>query len=269
MSISPKPAHLGSDRAAAFQQPSVAAAYRNRPPYPAETFTILANLISDAPRNVLDVGCGTGDIARHMVGLVEQVDGVDFSAKMIEVGKGLPGSDNPRLHWIVSRVEDAPLQPPYALITAGESLHWMDWDAVLPRFATAITPHGYLAIVARDPLTTLWSDELNRIIPRYSTNHDYYAVDLIAELTQRGLFEKCGEAHTSPEPFSQPLDSYIESFHSMSSFAREKMTNEAADEFDAEVHEAVSPFLKDGIVELQIVGSVVWGKPMAGLRDED
>ncbi len=261
-----KPAHLSEERAAAFQQPSVAAAYPSRPPYPAETFTILASLITDAPRNVLDVGCGTGDIARHLVGLVERVDAVDFSAKMIEVGKSLLGGDNPSLRWLVSRAEDALLHPPYALITAGESLHWLDWDVALPRFAEVITPHGYLAIVSRDPLPTPWSEELGRIIPRYSTNPDYYALDLVAELTHRGLFEKRGEAITSPVPFSQPLESYIQSFHSMSSFAREKMTTEAAAEFDAAVQQAVSPFIRDGMVELQIVGSVVWGRPLSGTK---
>jgi ubiquinone/menaquinone biosynthesis C-methylase UbiE len=244
--MTPKPACLGSDRAAAFQHPSVAAAYPNRPPYPDETFTILAGLISDEPRAVLDVGCGTGDIARQLVNIVARVDAVDFSARMAEVGKRLPNGDDACLNWIISRVEDAPLNPPYALITAGESLHWLDWDVVLPRFARAITTHGYLATVKRNPLLTPWGDELSRIIPRYSTNPDYRPVDLIAELTSRGLFEQRGEARTAPLPFSQPLESYIEGFHSMSSFAREKMTPSAAAAFDAEVRQAVSPFVEDG-----------------------
>ncbi len=261
----PKPIHLSEARAAAFQQPSVAAAYPSRPPYPTETFTILASLISDEPRKVLDVGYGTGDLARNLVGLVDRVDAVDFSASMVEVGRRLPGGDNSRLSWLVCRVEDAPLQPPYALITAGESLHWLDWEVVLPRFAGALTPHGDLAIVARDPLPTPWHDELSRIIPRYSTNPDYQPVDLVAELTRRDLFEKVGEARTAPVAFSQPLDRYIEGFHSMSSFAREKMTQEAAAAFDVEVRAAVSPYVKDGIVELQIVGSVVWGRPNSKL----
>jgi hypothetical protein len=30
------------------------------------------------------------------------------------------------------------LQPPYALVTAGAGLHWMDWNIVMLRFADLI-----------------------------------------------------------------------------------------------------------------------------------
>ena len=46
-------------------------------------------------------------------------------------------------------METAPLDPPYALVTAGESLHWMAWEVVLPRFAAALVPGGLLAIADR------------------------------------------------------------------------------------------------------------------------
>jgi 2-polyprenyl-3-methyl-5-hydroxy-6-metoxy-1,4-benzoquinol methylase len=113
--------------ARAFQDRSVAAAYRLRPPYPPETFEVLAGLLADGPRVALDVGCGDGAIARPLAPLVDRVDAVDASAAMIEAGKGLPGGGHPRLRWIIGRAEDAPLRPPYALVTAGSSLHWMDW----------------------------------------------------------------------------------------------------------------------------------------------
>src|SRR5439155_17899141 len=103
-------------------------AYRSRPPYPDELFEILAGLISDEPRVVLDAGCGTGEIARPLLGRVDRVDAVDFSPAMIERGRRSPGGDHPNLRWIVGRAEDVPLAPPYALITAGASLHWMDWE---------------------------------------------------------------------------------------------------------------------------------------------
>ncbi len=54
-------------------------AYRYRPPYPAEVFDILAGLVHGESRRVLDVGCGTGYIARNFVERVERLDAVDFS----------------------------------------------------------------------------------------------------------------------------------------------------------------------------------------------
>jgi len=125
-----KPAQYAPEVAETFQDPSVVDAYQHRPPYPDETFDILANLIHSTPRRVLDVGCGRGEIARPLAALVEQVDAVDASLAMIEQGKQQPNGNHPHLRWIHSKVEDAELEPPYALITAGASLHWFDWDIV-------------------------------------------------------------------------------------------------------------------------------------------
>jgi trans-aconitate methyltransferase len=123
----PKPKHLGPEYSAQFQDRSVVTAYPNRPPYPAEVFALLASLITDAPRAVLDVGCGDGAIARHLVERVDRLDALDFSEAMIAQGRWLPNGDHPKLYWIAGRAEDALLRSPYALITAGASLHWMDW----------------------------------------------------------------------------------------------------------------------------------------------
>ena len=41
-------------------------------------------------------------------------------------------------------METAPLDPPYVLAVAGESLHWMEWSVVLPRLAEALEPGALL-----------------------------------------------------------------------------------------------------------------------------
>ena len=81
-----KPRQFAPEQAEPFKDPGVVGAYRHRPPYPAEVFDILAGLVRGEPRFVLDAGCGTGNIARHLVGRVERLDAVDFSRRMIEEG---------------------------------------------------------------------------------------------------------------------------------------------------------------------------------------
>src|SRR5205809_5090633 len=98
--MTPKPKGLDEKYARQFCDESVADAYEHRPPYPDEVFEVLIGLMSDAPRRVLDIGCGRGEIARKIVGRVEGVDAVDISAAMIERGRKLPGGDDPRLKWI-------------------------------------------------------------------------------------------------------------------------------------------------------------------------
>src|SRR5688572_25907174 len=114
-----KPDFWSREMAATFEDASVAAAYRCRPPHPAQTFEILTSLIRDTPRTVLDLGCGDGLIARPLTPLVDRVDAVDISAAMVAEGRRRPGGDHPNLRWIVGAAETAPLSPPYALITAG------------------------------------------------------------------------------------------------------------------------------------------------------
>jgi predicted TPR repeat methyltransferase len=83
MSSRPRPEYLGRAYAERFRDQSVVDSYHFRPPYPEETFDILLSLLTDEPRAVLDVGSGSGDIARRLVDHVERVDAVDFSLPMI------------------------------------------------------------------------------------------------------------------------------------------------------------------------------------------
>ena len=258
-----KPRYLWPEYAAQFKDRSIVDAYRHRAPYPPETFDILLRLINEGPRTLLDVGCGRGELARPMAALLERVDAVDFSLEMVEQGKKLPGGDNPQLNWICSPVEEAPLNPPYGLITAGASLHWMDWDIVLPRFAQALSPGAYLALVAVRVLPPPWEDRLQDIIPRFSTNKEYRPFDLIPELERRGLFVQQGEEYTKPMLFTQDMEDYLESFHSMNGFSRERMEPDAAYAFDREVETLVAPYASSGRLELQVTAHVLWGRPYA------
>lgn len=267
MPASQRPKYLSIEHAKRFQDQTIVDNYRFRPPYPEEAFEILEGLITDEPRAVLDVGSGSGDIARRLVDRVERVDAVDFSLPMIEKGKTLPDGDSPKLHWIHAPAEDAPLDPPYALITAGQSIHWMDWDIVLPRFRAAMTPHGYLAVLNVEGLlpkhdTANWDSAVREIIKCYSTNPHYQPFDMIEEWKVRGLFEKLGEAETAPAWFRQPLEDYIAAFHSMSSLSREHIGADRTRDFDDEVRAVVSKYITNGVVEKQVYGTIVWGRPV-------
>jgi SAM-dependent methyltransferase len=261
-----KPTFLRPDVAAAFAHPAVAASYRHRPSYPPETFDILTGLIEDAPRAVLDLGCGTGFLARPLAPLVDRVDAVDSSAAMIAEGKRLPGGADPHLTWITARAEDAPLHPPYALITAGESLHWMDWEAVLPRLAGVLSRHGKLAV-----LTIGWrvavedarfQQGVTDLIRRYTTYSEWRPdFDLVTELKRRGLFTERGRTETAPVPFRQPAPAYVESFHARGSLSWARMRPEDAAAFDAALDTLTRQLVGD-VVELAVHARVVWGTPL-------
>lgn len=261
--LSNKPEHLGSEYAARFKDESVAAAYYHRPPYPDELLALLHELIVDTPRVILDAGCGPGNLARPLAPTVDRVDAVDFSAAMVAAGRALPGGDHPHIRWICGPMETAPLDPPYALVTAGSSLHWMDWSVVLPRFRSVLTPRGVLALadLVTDPPP--WDAALRELIPRYSTNPARRPHRLLDELAARHLFRLQGDRSTAPVPFRQSVADYIEAVHSGSDFSRDHMVPEQAAALDAEVAALLAPYCPDGFVDLTVRGRVAWGIPGA------
>ncbi|GCE31805.1 hypothetical protein KDA_72890 [Dictyobacter alpinus] len=262
--MEPKPSHLGLKYAEQFQDRSIVDVYHHRAPYADTLIETLINLVIDEPRVVLDVGCGTGDLARRLVHGVERVDAVDFSPAMLEKGRSLPNGDHPGLRWLYGRVEEIALQPAYALITAGESLHWMEWDIVCPLFERLLTPNGYLVIAGRGFEKNPWDTELFALINEFSTNKEFKRYNLIDELERRELFEAQGSFVSAPVSYIQDIEAYLKSYHSRNGLSRERMGDVAADRFDEGVREIIGPYTQDGFLTLSIVSSMVWGQPGPG-----
>ncbi|HVR88567.1 MAG TPA: class I SAM-dependent methyltransferase [Candidatus Limnocylindria bacterium] len=258
--MSAKQEFLTGEHALAWDDPEVARLYRHRLEYPAALFDLLLDLIGRERPVVLDAGAGTGAIARHLAPRVERVDAVDPALPMIEAGRVLPGGADPRLRWIHAPAETATLDGPYGLITTSQSLHWMDWQIVLPRFAAALAPGARLAIIDDPEEPGPWHEELRAIIARYSimrTYHHQYA--LIPELERLGLFVREGEQYVPPVTVTQPVDDYVASFHARSSLARHRIGAAAAARFDAEVRALVGD---RRVVERGIGGRIVYGRPV-------
>ncbi len=259
-----RPESHGEQYVVRFQDQSVVDRYHLRPTYPPETFAILNELIVDEPRAVLDVGCGTGNIARPLAEYVERIDAVDLSFPMLERARKLPGGDSPKIRWLHGRAEDVELEPPYALVTAGESLHWMEWSVVLPRFARLVTPHGMLAIVYIVDQPVPWREGYHLIRQRFTNNPTYVPFDWIAELEKYRLFQKLGECKTTPVSMRQTVEDYIAAQHARSGLSLETMTAEQAVQFDTEMRALLLPFAQNGLLTLSVVGGITWGKPLSG-----
>jgi len=196
----PKPKHLTPEYGAQFSEPSVASAYRCRPPYPDEVYTLLDRLLGHAPRVVLELGCGLGEIARRLAAQTDRVDAVEPSRAMLALARRLPGGEQRNLQWYECTAEAFAYRPGYGLVIAAESLHWMEWDRVLPAIRVALAPHGSLVVLDRRLDTVPWWTALRPLIPRYSTNSDFQPYDLLDELARRQLFHPAGRTTTTPGP---------------------------------------------------------------------
>ncbi|MEV0616758.1 class I SAM-dependent methyltransferase [Nonomuraea sp. NPDC050404] len=251
--------------AASFQDPDVAAAYVHRPPYPAEAFDVLESLTSGGgPRRVLDLGAGEGSLARPLAERVDHVDAVEISPAMAAVGRSRPGGDRPNLSWHIEAAETMTVTGPYELVTAGASLHWMDWEPTLARVAGLLAPGAVLAIVEQSDRVE-WRDALIEVIVRYSRDPDYDpAFSLPDELSRLGLLEVRGRHETAPVAFRQAVGHYVERFHSTASLARALMPPRDAAEFRAEVERVVAEHQDaGGELVVRTTATIVWGTPVS------
>jgi trans-aconitate methyltransferase len=191
-----------------------------------------------------------------------QVDAVDISEAMMAVGKALPGGDAATLRWFQGPAESASIEPPYGLVTAGESIHWMDWETLLPRLRQALYPEGQVAIVVRNEVRPEWYDELLKLIVQHSHMKNYRDYDLVAQLQSRGVFQKTNEV-TVPAVFTdQPVEEYIESFFSRSSLSPDAIGDDAVRSFREGVRELIRPRTRDGRVHVGLAPTVIWGTPL-------
>lgn len=254
-----RPAHLTPHNAAAFQIEGVVDRYHLRTPYTPELAPFLLGLMRPARGRVLELGCGTGEIARMLAPHVERIDAIDISAPMLARARTMSAGDHPAIRWIEAAAEQTPLEGPYALAVAGDALHWMQWEVVLPRVAAALSPGAYLAIVTAASLEPPWHRELSVVIPRYSTMRDFEPFVLVDELERRGLFSPTGETTLPSVPFTRTIDENIDAIHATAGLAAERMPPDDLRAFDAAARALLAPHVRDGVLTLRATPKITWG----------
>ncbi len=133
----PEPLHRNRARADSFG--AVADAYdATRPRYP-DAF--LDDLVAGAPRTALDVGCGTGILARQLLGRGLDVLGVEPDERMAQVA---------RAHGVPVEVSTIEAWDPrgrrFDLLTSGQAWHWVDPALGAAKAVACVTEGGLVAL---------------------------------------------------------------------------------------------------------------------------
>lgn len=106
---------------------------------------LLTRIPEVAPETVVDLGCGTGNMAPLFLQRWPQarLTGVDSSREMLEKAR----ADHPYANFVQADVWNWQPQQPVDVLFSNATLHWLDGhDALIPALLAAVKPAGWLAI---------------------------------------------------------------------------------------------------------------------------
>lgn len=119
-----------------------------RPRYSERMFTYLGNRFSLDNALVLDIGCGTGEIAIPMSRYAEEVIAMDPSGEMLEEGKTKASeAKRTNIEWRIGSDADlGGISESFQLATMGRSFHWMNQERTLENLLQLVNPDGGIAL---------------------------------------------------------------------------------------------------------------------------
>jgi SAM-dependent methyltransferase len=122
---------------------------RFRPPYPAALLDQLRDrvpLVRDS--RVLDLACGTGQVAFALSAHVAEVWAVDQESESIEFAKRKADRLGVRnIRWIAATAEDVSLDGRFELVAIGNAFHRLDRDVVARRLVPHLAERGCVALL--------------------------------------------------------------------------------------------------------------------------
>lgn len=126
---------------------------------PRDDFDFMVALADDVDaQTIIDVGCGTGRLARCLATDGRRVIGVDPAPPMIAVARQRPDAE--RVEWVIGDASAIPISDADLVVMTGNVSGYIvdddEWLEVLSSIGRALTPGGRLAFSSRNPEDRAW-----------------------------------------------------------------------------------------------------------------
>lgn len=244
---------------------SAAAHYAShRPAYGEAAIEHLAERFDlDGTGHVLDLGCGTGEIAVPLSAHAGAVVGMDPSAPMLrEARRRAREAGRENVGWVVgSDATLSALGSPLRLTTVGRAFHRMDQRVTLDRLVTLTEPGGGVALLGDPEWLTRgaagWQDAVHAIAAEYVDDLPERTGPIEYDEPYNQLLADCGyrDVEVAEFPFEREWDAdgvvgYVLSL----SFCSPAVLGDDRAAFEADVRDRLAgveePLVQTGAVQV-------------------
>ena len=146
-----------------------------RPAIPEEVIDVIVEHFDIKPTDrILDIGCGTGQVALAMEGRCGEMVCLDPDPEMLRLAKKATKNSKIRLIWINRSAEDLGKIKEeldiFKLATICRAFNWIDQDQVLKDLDALIEENGGVALLGDKSLWTgeeKWQKAVKKVIQKY------------------------------------------------------------------------------------------------------
>lgn len=242
---------------------------RYRPHYPPELFRELARrYLLDGRGRLLDLGCGTGQVAIPLASWFEDVVGIDPDGEML--GEARSAGSNAgvtNVSWVQASSWDlGPRFGEFRLVTMGESFHWMDRRTVVEILHDMVLPGGGVVVVTQTvrgldadgatqpPYEPVVTEALTRYLgKKRRAGGSYYSHPAEPhEVVLRGSPFKSLETWTHAYQRDWTIDEIVGYLYS-TSYSSKRLLGDRSAEFEREIRDRLRVIEPSGVFTTQLL----------------
>lgn len=247
---------------------------RFRRGYPRQFFDLLVKLFAlDGTGSLLDLGCGTGQIALPMAGYFGTVFALDPEPEMLaETARALAESGISNTILIEGEAADLPRLGdrlrPLRLVTMGDSFHWTDREATLDHLGAIVEAGGGLVVASAGSLWTNeapWCAAVKATVQRWLGEQRRAGSSVFQELPERheaiisrSRFGPCS-VHLIKYPYHWTIDHVVGYLYSTSYCSPQLLGNNRA-AFEADLRATLLAIDPRGVYTEEVTLQVLIGR---------
>ncbi|ETT45377.1 MULTISPECIES: class I SAM-dependent methyltransferase [Paenibacillus] len=252
---------------------------RYRPLYPSSLIRYLVNKFSlNGEGRLLDLGCGTGQLAQRFTDWFEKIVGVDTELEMLEEAKLLSKYNRvENVSWQQGRAEELSNDwGSFRLIMMAKAFHWMDRESILEILYHSLDDNGGIAVIdtfneQQEPLP--WQQKVDEVVKRWlgderiAGNSTYrHPQERHEDVVKRSSFTDVERQVLSSYSITWTVDSILGNLYS-TSYASKRLFRDNLERFEDDMKSALLEIEPTGIFTEELSVSIITAfKKEADLR---